>query len=144
MGFLIGFLGGYVGSLVGSLVGTSAEASGGSLLVPGCGSVGLGSGGISSGGASAPSLACAGGSPVLPSDLLVVSAPSSGWSASSSTFGNSCQSSSLPGASKNCSAGPLLPLPVNLAIVMPRGWCDEPPRGVCLVLPICNETKKFL
>ena len=53
---------------MGSLVGASAEASGGFLLVPGCGSVGLGSGGVSLGGASVPYLACTGRSPVLPSD----------------------------------------------------------------------------
>ena len=121
----------------------------GALLVPGCGSlgagsvcglVGLGSGGVSSGGASAPSVACASWSPnCLPLDLLVPGLPSFGYSASSSTFGNSVLSSvPFPGASLNYSSGPALPLPmlVNVTAIMPSGQWDKPPHGVCLVLPI--------
>ena len=117
----------------------------GALLVPGCGSigagsvcglVGLGSGGVSSGEASALSAACAS---CLPLDLLVPGLPSFGcFSASSSTNGRS-SSVSTSGASMYCSSGPALPLPmpVNVAAVMPTGRCDALPRGVCLVLPIC-------
>ena len=105
-----------------------------------CGLVGLGSSGVSSGGASAPSVACAGWSPnCLPLDLLVPGLPSFGCSASSSTFGNSVLSLvSSPRVSLNCSSGPALPLPVpvNVAAVMSSGRWDEPPHGVCLVLPI--------
>ena len=119
----------------------------GALLVPGCGSmgagsvcglVGLGSGGVSSGGASAPSVACAG---CLPLDLLAPGLPSFGCcSASSSTNGNSSSVSS-PGASLNCSSGPALPLPmpVNVAAIMPTGRWDALPHGVCLVLPIYSN-----
>ena len=132
-----------MGSLVGAWVGSPV----GALLVPGCGStragsvcgpVGLGSGGVSSGGASAPSVACAGWSPkCLLWDLLVPDLPSFGCSASSSTNGNSSSVSS-PGASLNCSSEPALPLPVpvNVAAVMPTGQWDELPCGVCLILPI--------
>ena len=119
----------------------------GALLVPGCGStgagslcglVGSGSGGVSSGGASALSVACAGWSPnCLPLDLLVPGLLSFGCSTSSSTNGNSSLVS-FPGASLNCSSGPALslPMPVNVAAIMPTGWWDELPHGVCLVLPI--------
>ena len=123
-------------------MGSSVGASVGSLLVPGRGSVGFGTGGVSSGGASAPSVACAGWSLVLPLDLLVPGSPSFGCSASSSTFGKSWLSSvSSPGASWNCSSGPALPLPVpvNLAVAMPAGQCDEPPWGVVLVFTICEN-----
>ena len=125
---------------MGSLLGASAGASGGSLLEPGCGSVGFGSGGVSSGGASAPSVICAAGLPVLPSDLLVPGSPSFGWSESSSTLGKSSLSSvSLSRASLNYSLGlPLpLPVPVNVAAAMPTGRCNElPPHGVCFVFTI--------
>ena len=117
---------GMVGSSVGAWVGSSA----GALLVPGwgpvgvgsvCGSLGLGPGGISSGEASAPSVACAG---FLPFDLLGPGSPSFGcFLASSSTNGKSSLVSSS-GMSMNCSSGPALPLPmpVNVAAVMPTGW----------------------
>ena len=144
-------MGSFVGASVGSSVGASVEslvgASVGSLLVPGRGSVGFGTGRISSGGAYAPPVACAGWSLVLSLDLLVPGSPSFSCSASSSTFGKSRLSSvSSPGASWNCSSGPAspLPMPVNLAIAMPAGQCDEPPQGVILVFIICeNELRCF-
>ena len=45
---------------------------------------------------------------------------------------------STSGVSMYCSSGPALPLPVpvNVAAIMPPGRCDALPRGVCLVLPI--------
>ena len=113
------------GSSVGAWVGSPVRA----LLVPGCGStgagsvcgsVGLGSSGVSSGGASAPSAACAS---CLPLDLLAPCLPSFGYcSASSNTNGRSSSVSSS-GASLNCSSGPALPLPVpvNVAAIMPIG-----------------------
>ena len=139
-GFLVAV---WVGSLVGAWVGSLV----GALLVPGCGSagagsvcglVGLESGGVFSGGASAPSAACAS---CLPLDLLAPGLPSFGcFSASSSTNGRS-SSVSTSGASMYCSSGPALPLPVpvNVAAVMPPGQCDALPHGVCLVLPICSN-----
>ena len=121
-------------------MGAFTGALGVSLLVLGCGSTGFGSGGVSSAGASAPSVACAAGLPVLPSDLLVPGSPYFGWSSSSRTFGKSWLSSmSSPGASLNCSSGLNLPLPVpvNVAAAMPTGQCDElPPHGVCLIFTI--------
>ena len=111
---------------MGSWAGTTAGASVGSLLVPGFGS---GGGGASSGGASAPPYACLGWSPVLPLDLLVPALPSS-------TSGQSWLSSvSSPGASACCSASPLVP--VNVAVAMPLGQCELlPPWGVVLVFII--------
>ena len=139
-GFLVaGWVGSSVGAWVGSLVG--------SLLGPGCGSagvgsvcglVGLGSSGVSSGGASAPSVACAS---CLPLDLLAPNLPSFGcFSASSSPNGRS-SSVSTSRASLYYSSGPALPLPmpVNVAAIMPTGQWDALPRGVCLVLPIYSN-----
>ena len=107
-----------------------------------CGLVGLGSGGVSSGGAFAPSVACAGWSlSCLPLDLLAPGLPSFGCClASSSTNGNSSSVSSSR-ASLNCSSGPALPLrvPVNVASIMPTGWWDALPHGVCLVLLIYSN-----
>ena len=86
---------------MGSWVGTSAGASVGSLLLPVCGLVGSGAGRVSLGGAAAPPLACFGGLPVLPSDLLVLASPSSCVASSSLYFGQSYLSSvSPPGASE--------------------------------------------
>ena len=123
-------------------MGASAGASVGSLLVLVCGLVVSGTGGISSGGAYAPSVAYAGCSPVLPSDLLVLGFPSLDSSAFSSTFGRSMSSSmSSSGASPNCSSGSSS----NVAMAMPAGRCEEPPRVVCLVFAIfVKETKMFL
>ena len=41
----------------------------------------------------------------------------------------------------NCPSEPALPLPVpvNVAVVMPTGWWDALPHGVCLVLPIYSN-----
>ena len=137
-GFLVvGWAGSSVGAWVGSLVGA--------LLVPGCGStgagsvcglVGLGSCGVSSGGASDPSVACAG---CLPLDLLAPGLPSFGCCLASSSTNGRSSSVSSSGVSLNCSSGPALPLPVpvNVAAVMPTGQWDALPHGVCLVLPIC-------
>ena len=75
---------------------------------------------------------------LLPLDLLAPGLPSFGClSASSSTNGKSSSVSSSR-ASMNCSSGPTLPLPVplNVAAVMPTGRWDALPHGVCLVLPI--------
>ena len=129
--------------VVGAWVGSSV----GALLVPGwgsvgagsvCGSVGLGSGGVSSGGASAPSAACAG---FLPLDLLAPCLPSFGFFTASSSTNRRSSSVSTSGASMNCPSGAALPLPmpVNVAVVMPPGRWDVPPRDVCLVLTIYSN-----
>ena len=140
MGFLVV---GWVVSSVGARVGSSV----GALLVPGwgsvgagsvCGLVGLGSGGVSSGGASASSVAY---TSFLLLDLLAPCLPSFGCcTASSSTNGRSSLVSSS-GASLNCPSGPALPLPVpvNVAVIMPPRRWDAPPRGVCLVLTIYSN-----
>ena len=138
-------MGSSVGAWVGSLVGA--------LLVPGCGStgarsvcglVGLGSGGVSLGGASAPSAACAS---CLPLNLLAPGLPSFGCCLASSSTNGRSSSVSSSGASLNYSSGPALPLPmpVNVAAIMPTGRWDALPHGVCLVLPIySNKLIKML
>ena len=139
-----GFL---VAGWVVSSVGAWVESPVGALLVPGwgstgawsvCGLVGLGSGGVSSGGASAPSAAYAS---CLPLDLLASGLPSFGCFSASSSTNRRSSSVSSSGASLNCSSGPALPLPmpVNVAAIMPTGRWDALPRGVCLVLPIYSN-----
>ena len=103
---------------MGSWAGSTAGVSVGSLLVPGFGSEGFGAGEFSLGGASAPSSACVGLSPVLPSDLLV--SPSSYLAALGfSTSGHVGLSSvSSPASFLNCCSS-ASSLPVNLTIAMP-------------------------
>ena len=130
-----------MGSSVGALVGSSVGVLVGSLLVPGHGSVGFGTGRVSSGGTSAPPVACAGWSLVLPFDLLVPGSPSFGCSASSSTLGKSWLSSvsSVGHLGTALQGQHCWPVPVNLAVAMPAGRCDEPLRGVVLVFIICEN-----